>query len=143
MKENYSDIIRLPAPTSQKHSRMPLTNRAAQFAPFAALTGYESAISETKRLTKKRIDLDEDEMQELEYKLKILLDHIDECPFVWVTHFQPDSYKEGGEYLTITGQIKKYNEIKRQLIFLTGEKIWVQSIVDIDSPFFDSFLNNM
>lgn len=143
MKENYSDIIGLPAPTSQKHSRMPLANRAAQFAPFAALTGYESAIIETKRLTKKRIDLDEDEMQELEYKLKILLDHIDECPIVWVTHFQSDSYKEGGEYLTITGQIKKYNEIKRQLIFLTGEKIWVQNIVDIDSPFFDSFLNNM
>ena len=105
MTETYDDIIYLPHHVSKRHPQMSLYNRAAQFAPFAALTGYEEAIIETARLTAPKVDMMEDNQQLLDRKLVLLSHSLREQPTVSITYFQPDKKKSGGQYLTITGVI--------------------------------------
>lgn len=138
MSGKYDDILHLPHPTSSKHPRMPLSSRAAIFSPFAALSGHGAAIAETARLTDQKMDLDEDTKAELDCRQAILMEHIGERPEISVTWFQPDSRKEGGAYLTTTGQLKKLDEIRRVLILTDGTKIPLDDILEIQSDWLNS-----
>lgn len=107
MRGPYDDIIDLPHPMSQKHPRMSMHDRAAQFSPFAALTGHVAAIAETERETAAWTDLEEDEREHLNRQLCILRDRLEERPEVAITYFVPDSRKAGGAYVTIRGVARK------------------------------------
>ena len=98
MSNKYDDIINLPHHISKKHPQMTLEARAAQFAPFAALTGYDDEIRETARLTNRRIDLDEEAKSILDNKIKIILEQISQRPTVSLTYFIPDLKKDGGKF---------------------------------------------
>ena len=104
-EHRYDDIIDLPHHTSKKHPRMPLLDRAAQFAPFAALTGHEAAIKETARLTEEEIELDENRKELLDLRLQQLQECLAEQPMVTVTYFKPDEKKAGGAYVSVTGVV--------------------------------------
>lgn len=139
MKNIYEDIINLPHHVSTKHPQMTRTARAAQFAPFAALTGYSDAIKETSRLTSKRIELDEELKIILNNKLQLILDNINETPEVSFTYFIYDNLKSGGEYVTITGIVKKI-DIVNGYIFLTDKtKIPINEIININSNIFNKY----
>lgn len=133
MKKSYDDMIDLPHPTSTKHPRMSAIDRAAQFSPFAALTGHEAAIKETARLTDSRIDLDEDTKVWLNMKIQIISDHLPEHPEVRITYFQPDKKKAGGSYETATNSVKKIDDIQRAIIMMDGQQIPIDDIYEIDS----------
>lgn len=126
----YDDIIHLPHHVSGTRAHMPMLDRAAQFQPFRALTGYEDAVHEAARKTDEKIELTEDEKTLLDAKLQKLADSIDSCPLVTVTWFQPDKRKTGGVYAT-TGQLKKIDDFEGMLILLNGERIPVEDILDI------------
>ena len=128
----YDDIIDLPRPKSA-HEPMPMSDRAAQFSPFAALTGYEDAIDETARLTDARVELGESAVEELERKLIDLAARISERPEISVTYFVPDGRKEGGAYVTRTGKLKRIDELGRELVFADGAKIAVGDIISVET----------
>ena len=130
MKE-YDDIINLPHHVSKNHPPMPMMNRAAQFAPFAALTGYDAVIRETGRLTDGFIELDEDKTEQLNRRIAELLEEIDEQPMVTVTFFKPDERKAGGSYSTVSGQLKKVDEFNQVLVMEDDTAISFSSIFDI------------
>ena len=136
MSGKYDDILHLPHPTSAKHPRMPISERAAIFSPFAALTGHAGAIAETARLTERKMELDEDTKAELDRRQAVLLEHIKEQPEITVTWFQPDERKDGGTYLTVTGQLKKLDTIQRVLILTDGTEISLDDVVGIGSDYF-------
>ena len=139
MKNTYEDIINLPHHVTTKHPQMTRTARAAQFAPFAAITGYSDAIKETSRLTSKRIELDEELKIILNNKLQLILDNINETPEVSFTYFIYDNLKSGGEYVTITGIVKKI-DIVNGYIFLTDKtKIPINEIININSNLFNNY----
>lgn len=127
----YDDIINLPRHVSP--TRIPMTNydRAAQFAPFAALTGYGDEIDETARLTDNEIYLDEDRKAELDFRLREIRENIAKQPEVTVTCFIPDEYKRGGAYVEISGMVKKIDENESEVILANGERIPVNRIYDI------------
>ena len=127
----YDDIIDLPHHVSTTHHRMSMLERAAQFQPFRALTGYEDAVRETARLTDDRVELTEDEKALLDGKLQRLADNLASHPLVTVTYFQPDKKKSGGEYVTTTGQLKKIDDYEGVLILLGGERVIIEDILDI------------
>lgn len=135
MKENdehrYDDIIDLPHHVSRKHPRMPLLDRAAQFAPFAALTGHEAAIKETARLTEAEIELDENRKELLDLRLQYLQEHLSEHPEVTVTYFKPDEKKAGGAYVTETGMVKKVDGYAGELVFTDGRRIGLGAIIEL------------
>ena len=118
--EKYREIIDLPHHVSKTRPQMPMSDRAAQFAPFAALTGYDSAIRETGRLTDEKIELDEEALTALDMKFQLLMKAIDEEPEASVTYFKPDQRKDGGAYLTETGKIGKIDEYQRLVIMRSG-----------------------
>ena len=128
---NYDDIIDLPHHVSSTRPRMPMIDRAAQFQPFRALTGYEDAVRETARLTDRRIELTEEEKARLDAALQRLMDSISRRPQVSVTWFQPDKRKAGGAYVTTTGRLKKIDDLEGVLILLGGERIVIEDILDI------------
>ena len=125
----YDDIIHLPHPTSPRHPRMPMIDRAAQFSPFQALTGYGEAIQETARLTGEKVELTEDEKTVLDEKLRLLTDTGSEAAF---TYFQPDSRKSGGAYITILGKIKKLVLLEGRLVLSDGTAIPIDDILEIE-----------
>lgn len=128
----YDDIIHLPHHTSATHPPMPVADRAAQFSPFAALTGHEAAIKETARLTCERAELDEYAKAALDHKLRIVQARLAEQPEITVTCFQPDSQKTGGNYITVTGKVKKI-DVYRHILFMTdGLRIPVEDIFEIE-----------
>ena len=127
----YDDIINLPHHVSTMRHRMSMLERAAQFQPFRALVGYETAIQETARLTVERIELTEDKKALLDIKLQRLADNIASHPLVTITWFQPDKRKAGGAYVTTTGQLKKIDDFAGVLILLSGERIVIEDILDI------------
>ena len=133
MSGQYDDILRLPHPTSERHPRMPISDRAAIFSPFAALTGHSAAITETARLTQRRIELDEDSKARLDLKQQVLAAVIDRQPEVTVTWFQPDERKEGGSYVTAAGRLKKVDTLERALVLTDGTKIPLDDVLDIAS----------
>ena len=138
MSRSYDDIIDLPHPTSTKHPRMPVADRAAQFSPFAALTGYEAAVQETARLTDERIELNEDELAALDEKLRTVLAWNGEAPLVSITYFQADDRKAGGSYNTAQGYIRKLDELRRVIVMQDGSKIPVDDVLEISSKIFDT-----
>lgn len=132
----YDDMLHLPHPTSQKHPRMPLSDRAAQFSPFAALTGHEAAVKETARLTDQRIELDESVKVILDAKLQMIAEQIKTQPVVTVTYFAPDEKKAGGAYLTKTGAVRRINEYERTVEFADRTSVAIGEIVEIGGEFF-------
>lgn len=131
----YDDIINLPHPTSSTHPRMPLYDRAAQFSPFAALTGHEAAVKETARLTDERIEPSEDVMSRLNEKLQILLANPD--IEATITYFVPDRKKSGGAYQVHTGRIKRIDTYQQVLVMEDGGSIPMEQISRIECAVFD------
>ena len=125
----YDDIIHLPHPTSARHPRMPMIERAAQFSPFAALVGHGAAIEETARLTDRKIELTEDEKALLDEKLRLLLEAGGEGVF---TYYLPDERKDGGAYVTAEGEIKKFDPLEGRVILKNGTAIPVEDILEIE-----------
>ena len=136
----YNDIIHLPHPTSAKHPRMPIQDRAAIFSPFAALTGHSAAIAETARLTDRRMELDEDTKMELDLKQQVLNNITEEHPEITVTWFRPDERKEGGAYVTTTGRLKKIDEVERALVLTDGTAIPLADVARIEGDCFRGWI---
>lgn len=125
----YDDIINLPHPTSPRHPRMPMIDRAAQFTPFQALTGYGAAIQETARITGEKAELTEEEKAVLDEKLRFLADTGNEAAF---TYFQPDGRKSGGAYVTALGAVKKLDPLEGRLTLTDGTTILIEDILEIE-----------
>lgn len=132
----YEDIINLPHHVSKTRPQMPMSDRAAQFSPFAALTGYDAAIRETGRLTDERIELGEEEKTVLDRKQQYLADIIADQPEIAVTYLVPDEKKTGGAYITATGALKRIDAVERVLILTDGKKIRLDDIADLKSECF-------
>ena len=131
--DNYEDIINLPHHTSKKHPRMSLEARSAQFAPFAALTGYDDIIKETGRYVDSKIELDETQKIILDGKLQILHEEIKNRPIITFTHFVKDSKKDGGTYEETTGVVKKIDEHTQEIILEDKSRISIGNIIRIES----------
>ena len=129
--EDYEDIINLPHHVSKHHPQMPMISRAAQFAPFAALTGYDAAISESARLTDGWIERGEAGNVQLNRTMEQLLAQLSELPYVSITFFQPDQRKHGGSYLTCTGRVKRIDDVERVLQMADGRKLQLDYITEI------------
>lgn len=127
----YDDIINLPHPEPKNHQRMSLENRAAQFSPFAALTGHNEAIKETERLTDSKIELAEDTITDINRTLMWIRDNIKSRPQVVVTYFVPDYKKTGGKYITATVNIVKIDEVNNAIVTADEIKIVVHNILEI------------
>lgn len=139
MKKTYDDIINLPHHRSTSRPHMPAHDRAAQFSPFAALTGYGSAITEKARLTDSRVELDEHSKADLNEKLCIIQNLIDQQPEVSITYFQPDKKKSGGVYITVTGCVKKIDEYEKAVEMQDATIISIDTILEIDGELFGTF----
>lgn len=133
--DRYDDIIHLPHFVSKNRPQMSLQNRAAQFAPFAALVGYDAAIKETARLTSKRIELDDDEKIIINGLLQLIQDNIKSRPEVTITYFQPDGRKSGGAYVQTTGIVKKVDAYERAILMTDGMSIPIDEVIAIDGAF--------
>ena len=116
----YDDIIRLSRPKSERHLPMPLADRAAQFAPFAALVGYEDAVREEERRTEEFVFLEEDEKAVLDAALRDIRSRLKERPEVTVTYFEKDMFKSGGTYLRKTGVVRKLCDVEKAILFEDG-----------------------
>ena len=127
----YNSIMGLPHHVSAKHRHMSMTERAAQFSPFAALNGYEDAVSEMARLTDGRPDLDEYERDAIDRKLREIMESDGDLP-VTLTYFRPDAKKSGGAYLTLSGKVSDIDEVRRVVIMESGARIPVTDILVID-----------
>ncbi|MFZ2414042.1 MAG: hypothetical protein WAW16_07475 [Candidatus Cryosericum sp.] len=134
----YDDIINLPHHVSTSRPRMSVLDRAAQFSPFAALTGFEDAVEETARLTDERADLDEDAKAALNVRLLMIQEQLDDQPQVFITYFKPDDKKTGGAYITAKGCVKTIDEYERTVVMKDGARIPVNDIIKIDSELFNS-----
>lgn len=128
---DYDDIINLPHHQSKNHPHMLMHDRAAQFAPFAALTGYDDAIKEARRLTDSKPELDENQLEELDQKLADLMTRIEEHPKVTITYFEPDDNKDGGEYIAYDGRLSKIDYVRKALIFEDNKTISLSDILKI------------
>ena len=137
----YEDIINLPRPVSKKHPQPPLSERAARFAPFAAITGYEEMVLEEARVTEEKIELDECALILLDKKLNILQKHLSQSPEITVTYFVPDKKKTGGAYRTITGIVKRIDPYQKILILQNDEKIQIEDIYNLKSDSFHTLDN--
>ena len=128
---NYSDIYNIPRPDLKYHQRMPIADRAAQFAPFAALTGFSGMIEETGRTTEERIILDDKEKERINRRLSSLANETGSKPEVQITYFIPDKKKTGGSYQTITGNLNKIDLYNKNIIIKDGVKIEFENIINI------------
>ena len=134
----YDDIINLPHHVSLTRPQMSMLDRAAQFSPFAALTGYDAAIKETGRLTDEKIELDEEALTALDMKYQLLINALDDAPEVTITYFQPDERKAGGKYITATSAVKKVDDFERRITMQDGTKIPMDDVISIDGELFSS-----
>ena len=134
----YNSIMSFPHHVSKTRPQMPMSDRAAQFAPFAALTGYDAAIKETGRLTDERIELDAEALTALDMRYQLLMDAFDDAPEVTITYFQSDERKAGGKYLTATGAVKKVDDFERRITMQDGTKIPMDDVLSIDGELFSS-----
>lgn len=140
MSGQYDDIIQLPHHVSLTRPQMSMQDRAAQFSPFAALTGYDAAVKETARLTDKKIVLDEEALTFLNRKYQILVDKLDERSEVIITYFKPDTRKSGGAYVEITGAVKKVDDFERIIVMMDGTKLPMDDVLDIEGEIFAELL---
>jgi len=134
MNEKYEGILSLPHYQSSKRKHMSNHDRAAQFAPFAALSGFDSEVKEEARQTQVRIELDEYEIEQLNYKLQIIAEHLMELT-VAITYFKPDELKSGGAYITKTGQVKKIDEYEKKVIMSDKTSILIEEIINIEEVY--------
>ena len=134
----YDDLLDLPHHVSVTHPHMSLYDRAAQFAPFKALTGYEDDVEETARLTDRRIELDADTIERLDARLRLLEEHFADAPAVSIAYFRPDERKEGGSYETVTGVVKKIDGVRRVVILRDGLQIPIGDIYGIEGTLFSA-----
>ena len=132
MSGKYDDIIDLPYPTSQNHPRMSLYDRAAQFSPFAALTGHHAAIAETGRLTDRRIELDESEITRVDAALQHLQKLLPGRPTVSITYFVPDERKSGGSYQTVTGEVKRIDTVAGMIQMTDRSEIPIEDVFSVE-----------
>lgn len=132
MSNRYDDIINLPHHESTVYKRMPTINRAAQFAPFAALTGYEEAIEETGRITNMKSELDEYIKEDISNKINYLADKENGDKKIIITYFVPDLRKEGGEYVTKSGFVLKVDEVRKELCLDDNTVIKISDITAIE-----------
>jgi hypothetical protein len=140
MTKAYDDIIHLPHHVSATHPHMPVIDRAAQFSPFAALTGYDAAIKETARLTDEKVELDEYMKDVLNHRLQIIADRLKEHPEIVITYFQPDVKKNGGAYVTVSGRAKKIDEYKRVVVMSDGTVVPIDEIISIEGQIFETMV---
>ena len=138
MNGKYDEIMGLPHHVSKTRPQMPMSDRAAQFAPFAALTGYDAAIKETGRLTDERIELDVEALSALDMKYQLLMETLDEAPEVTITYFQPDERKAGGKYVSAVGAVKKIDDFERRITMRDGTRIPTDDVLSIDGELFSS-----
>lgn len=136
MNEKYKEIIHLPHKQSTTRPHMPVADRAAQFAPFAALVGYDDAVKETARLTDSRRELSDGALVQLNTKLNYIQEHLDEQPEVTITYFQADSKKSGGAYLTCTGIVKRVDDYEHIVQMQNGREIFIDDISEIGGSAF-------
>ena len=134
----YEDIVNLPPHISKRHPQPSMMDRAARFAPFAAITGYEEMVLEEARVTEERIDLDEGTLSLLNEKLNMIQEFLDEEPEVTITYFEPDKKKSGGAYVNITGIVKRIDEYEHFVIMTDGKKIRIEDIFALESDLFYS-----
>lgn len=132
----YDKIINLPHHVSSTRPHMSMIDRAAQFSPFAALTGYDAAVKETARLTEQKIELDEYEKAALDQRILLLQEHLKELPEVTITHFVPDEHKDGGKYVSITEAVKKIDTYEKQIVLVDKSKIPIENILSIEGELF-------
>lgn len=132
----YDDIIHLPHHVSKTHPQMPVSDRAAQFAPFAALTGHDAAIREKARLTEEKAELDENAKMIIDEKLRFVQETLSAKPEITVTYFQPDEKKAGGKYMTASGNVKKIDMYKGLIIMTDGLKIPFDDIYEVEGEIF-------
>ena len=130
--DNYEDIISLPHHTSKKYPRMSLDARSAQFAPYAALTGYDEVLAETARITNRRIEIDENLKTIIDSKLQIIRENIKNKPLISVVYFVPDLKKNGGKYVTVNGNVKKIDEYRNILVLDDNMEIEVKEIIQLE-----------
>jgi hypothetical protein len=128
----YDDIIHLPHPVSSKHARMSRIDRAAQFSPFAALTGYDAVITETGRLTDSSVELDESRKEVLNERLRYVLSVLSQQPRVRITYFREDERKAGGAYVTASGRVKKVDAYDHAIILTDGQVIPLETVRDLE-----------
>ncbi|MCR5817126.1 MAG: YolD-like family protein [Ruminococcus sp.] len=128
---NYDDIIDMPYEASPRHKHMPLHDRAAQFAPFAALTGFEMIISEQARFTESRPELCDDDAEGLDKSFNELYEKLPEQPSVTLTYFVKDKYKDGGCLKDITGTLRRIDTFNREFIFLDKQTVPLDDVVAI------------
>ena len=138
MNRKYDEIMGLPHHVSKTRPQMPMSDRASQFAPFAALTGYDAAIKETGRLTDERIELDVEALSALDMKYQLLMEALDEAPEVTITYFQPDERKAGGKYVSAVGTVKKIDDFERRITMRDGTRIPMDDVLSIDGELFSS-----
>ena len=132
----YDNMIYMQNPTPTCKPRMSLHDRAAQFSPFAALTGYEDAVEETARLTDTRLELSEDMKTILNEKMQMILDNAENGPIVTITYFVPDKKKSGGAYVDVTGIVKEIDEYERCIVMTDKKKIPIEQIREISGELF-------
>lgn len=137
MSTPYDDIFHLPHHVSEKHPPMSRLDRAAQFSPFAALTGYEAAVEETARLTDRRIELDESEKGAIDQRLTLVQERLPDPIKVTITYFVPDKKKVGGAYVNVSGTVKKIDDYERMVILRDGTSIPIEDILHINGKIFD------
>lgn len=133
----YDDIIDLPHHVSDKHLQMSIYNRAAQFAPFAALTGYDDAICETARITDRKLELDEYEKERIERILQYINENIEDIQEIKVTYFVPDSKKTGGAYIDYIGRIRRIDDVFHKLIMIDGKTINIDDILEMNGEWLE------
>ena len=132
----YDDILHLPHHVSRTRPPMPMSDRAAQFSPFSALTGYDDAITETARLTDEKTDLNEEVLTVLNRKYQILAEHLDEQPEITVTYFKPDERKAGGAYAVIEGVVKRLDPVEHTIVMRNEVRIPMEGVVSLDGDIF-------
>ena len=135
----YDDIINLPHYISEKRAKMSIYDRAAQFSPFAALTGYDAAVLEAARLTERRVELSEDLRSELDRTMSMLAQILDTEPLVTVTYFLPDSRKSGGEYRTVHSRLIRIDNTSESITLSSGDNIPISWVISINP---DAFIEN-
>ncbi len=132
----YDAILHLPHHVSEKHPTIPMEERAAQFSPYAALTGFGAVIDETRRLTDPRRALSEEALARLNRQYQLLSEHLTERPEITVTYFQPDAKKDGGAYLTLTGRVKKVEAYEQRLVLEDGRTVAMENIMSMEGQVF-------
>lgn len=135
----YDDIINLPHHVSRVHPQMNMVNRAAQFSPFAALSGYEDAIDETARLTDAEVELSEGSIQEINEKVRYLMEHLADHDEITILYFIPDEKKAGGRYSSVTGEIKKVREFEQEIEMMDDTIIAINRILSISGDVFSRY----